>query len=176
MGEGGFHNVAGLLKRVLKERVWEERYCKQMSTIASFGSFAEFLHAKPPAGMGGRLESIRKLCAYDPEALDLLDRETLGKQGERTDLVYNVHEVKEKVERPAGNSQQAAIRRLRNDRPDLHAKVLSTDPGIHISANAAMIEAGFRKKPTPLERTQRDWLKLTRQDRVKFLAWTKDQD
>jgi hypothetical protein len=50
----------------------------------------------------------------------VIDQALQGKQGQRTDLVDNVNEV----ERPTGNSESAALRRLRKDRPDLHAQVL----------------------------------------------------
>lgn len=42
----------------------------------------------------------------------------------------------------------AAIRRLRKSRPDLHEKVMNSE----LSANAAMVEAGFRKKLTADEK------------------------
>ena len=57
--------------------------------------------------------------------------------GERADE-RNVHI------RPSGNSRAAFLRRLRKDRPDLHARVLAGE----LSPHAGMIEAGFRKKPT----------------------------
>jgi hypothetical protein len=44
--------------------------------------------------------------------------------------------------RPEGNSAAKALRRLRKDRPDLHKLVLEGK----LSANKAMIEAGFRVK------------------------------
>jgi hypothetical protein len=44
-------------------------------------------------------------------------------------------------ERPSGNSRAAFLRRLRKDRPDIHARVLAGE----ISAHAGMIEAGFRR-------------------------------
>ena len=59
--------------------------------------------------------------AGDPEAVDLLDRETAGRQGQRTDLGNIVTEVG----RPEGNTAQKTIRRLRKDRPDLHAEVIA---------------------------------------------------
>ena len=64
----------------------------------------------------------RARCADDPEALDLLDRASQGRQGERTDLLNNVKEV---PGYPAGNRSDTALRRLRKDRPDLHAEVLA---------------------------------------------------
>lgn len=63
-----------------------------------------------------RMDAIKRICRDDPAALDAIDRATKGKQGERTNLVDNVNDVK-----PDGNSKQSAIRRLRKDRPDLHA-------------------------------------------------------
>jgi hypothetical protein len=47
------------------------------------------------------------------------------------------------MSRPTGTSRATALRRLRKDRPDIHARVLKGE----LSAHAAMIEAGFRKKP-----------------------------
>jgi hypothetical protein len=46
------------------------------------------------------------LCYEDREALDLLDQETTGKQGERTDLVTNRNEVTEGV---GGNHNNVMI-------------------------------------------------------------------
>jgi hypothetical protein len=40
------------------------------------------------------------------------------------DFVYNNQSDVHEVERPSGNSNEAAHRRLRKDRPDLHALVL----------------------------------------------------
>ncbi len=42
--------------------------------------------------------------------------------------------------RPAGNSESAALRRLRKDRADLHAEVLAGN----LKAHAAMVQAGSR--------------------------------
>ena len=58
-------------------------------------------------------------------------------QGERTDLVDNVNEVG----RPDGNSQSAALRRLRKDRPDLNARVLESE----LSAHAATMRSAVRR-------------------------------
>jgi hypothetical protein len=47
--------------------------------------------------------------------------------------------------RPSGNSRAAFLRRLRKDRPDIHARVLAGE----LSPHASMIEAGFRKNHSP---------------------------
>jgi len=84
---------------------------------------------------------IERMCRGNSEALDALDRAVKGKQGKRTDLVDNVHEVKQ-PERPAGNTAEAALRRLCDQAPALHSRVLAGE----LSPHAAMIEAGFRKR------------------------------
>lgn len=67
--------------------------------------------------------------------------------------------------RPTGNSVAAALRRLRKDRPDIHARVLAGE----ITANAGMIDGGFRKKrpskkQTPLEKMLKLLPKLNADD------------
>jgi hypothetical protein len=67
------------------------------------------------------------------------DKDNPSRQGQRTDFVYNessdVHEV---CDRPSGNSRKAALRRLRKDRPDIHARVLAGE----LTPHAGMIEVG----------------------------------
>ena len=89
-----------------------------------------------------RRQAVHSIIRDDTEALDLLDQAMKGRQGERTDLVDIINEV-----RPNGTSRDQALRRLRKDRPDLHAKVLAGE----LSAHRAMVEAGFRHRPTALE-------------------------
>ena len=137
-GEHGLSVVPGLIKRVILEDCWRERESGVLHREVAFRSFAEFLAARPPEGLGATLAQVRRLCADDPEARTLIDQATAGRQGERADLVDNVHEVNT-VERPSGNSPEAALRRLRKDRPDLHAQVLARE----LSPHAAAVQAGF---------------------------------
>jgi len=87
--------------------------------------------------------------------LNLIDQVTQGKpgapegnqnaRGEKTPL-DNI----QGCPAPTGTSRDAALRRLRKDRPDLHAKVISGEK----TAHRAMVEAGFRQEPTPMELAQ----------------------
>lgn len=52
---------------------------------------------------------------------------------------------------PTGNSAARALRKLRKDRPDIHACVLAGE----LSPHAGMIEAGFRKKRPSVKRMKR---------------------
>ena len=87
-------------------------------------------------GLGATLAQLRGICRDDPEALDAIDRATQNAPHIHTGDVDNVNV------RPGGNASATALRRLRKDRPDLHAEVMAGAKSPH----AAMVEAGFRPK------------------------------
>lgn len=154
--------IPGLLKRVIREDSWRKRIVRT-GKVVEFDNFEEFVTTPPLKGLGGTLEDLVKFCKVDQEALNLIDQVTGNHQGKRNDLVDNVNEV---LERPAGNTKQYAIRKLRKDRPDLHARVMAEE----ITPHAAMVEAGFRKKSTPLEQLRKAWKKATPDEREAFMA------
>jgi len=79
--------------------------------------------------------------------------------------LYNIQECVQPA--PTGTSREATIRRLvKLGRDDLLDKVESGE----LSANAAAIEAGFRKKLTPLEAARKAIAKLTEEDRATLVA------
>ena len=65
-----------------------------------------------------------------------------------------------------GNDKNYTLARLHRDRPDLAARVESGE----LSANAAAIEAGFRKKQTPLMRLQSAWKAADVDERQEFVS------
>ena len=71
----------------------------------------------------------------DSVARDLLDAAVQRQHGggRKSDRI-NVDNVN--VERPTGNSESAALRRLRKDRPDLHAQVLDGELSAHAAAGS----------------------------------------
>lgn len=74
------------------------------------------------------------------------------------------------LEKPTGNSVAKALRRLRKDRPDIHARVLMGE----LSPHGGMIDAGFRKRGksramSGLERLRRAWKRASSEDRATFL-------
>jgi hypothetical protein len=85
-------------------------------------------------------EEIRKMRCQRAQALDAEDHGTSSpnkvlRKGYDSSRYWHTH--------PTGNTAALAIRRLRKDRPDIHARVLAGE----LSAHAGMVEAGFRKKP-----------------------------
>jgi hypothetical protein len=103
-------------------------------------------YGKSPAGRA------RVKAARAAQRDDARDRANLrpGHRPKKAGSVYNgggngVGDV-HTSERPSGNSRAALLRRLRKDRPDIHARVLAGD----LSPYAGMVEAGFRKRPPPV--------------------------
>lgn len=101
-------------------------------------------------------------------------REESAGEGEASgeDAIDNIHGIlpdtapkKPNGRNPTGTSREAALRRLRKDRPDLYERVKSQE----LSAHAASIEAGFRKKETPQQIIRRAWKKLTDAERGEML-------
>jgi len=64
-----------------------------------------------------------------------------------------------------GNSRDYTLARLKRDRPDLAEMVI----GGAMSANAAAIEAGFRRRDTPVDTLRRAWGKASDDERAAFL-------
>lgn len=146
-GERGLRAVPGLLKKILKENLWQERYVQETKRTVKFKKFTEFVAALPLEGLGSDVKTLRRLCADDTEALDELEKAVQGKPGAPAGnknaaktIVDNVHNCSES--RPSGNNETAALRRLRKDRPDLHKQVIEKK----LSPHAAMVKAGFRPK------------------------------
>lgn len=134
-GQHGLSTVPGLLKRVLTEESWRE-FTTQRGEHVTHERFADFVTTPPLAGIGADVPLLRRIVADDLEAVDLLDRALRGRQGERTDLL----DISKEVKAPTGTTKEAALRRLRKDRPELHADVLAGN----LSAHAAMVQAGYR--------------------------------
>jgi len=142
-GERSLSNIPLLVKRIIKDEMWRDFYVDRTKQTVTPSAFASFVTAQPMEGLGTNIEMLKRICAEDDEAIDLIDQATKGQQGRRTDIVDNVNEVA----RPSGNTRQRALRQLRKSRPDLHAKVIKGK----LSPHAAMIEAGFRKKTMTIQ-------------------------
>jgi hypothetical protein len=173
-GTDGLKTVLLGLARLIDEEPWRE-YVYADGSVVKFGSFAKFVTSTK--GLNTTPVRIRSLIASDIELLDKLDQALGSHQGERRDLaaahgrervnvsiappdgalhvdaddgniVDPVNEVPDL--RPTGTSRQAALRRLRKDAPEYHAKVIAGE----MSANRAMIDSGLRPPP-PKVRVQK---------------------
>ena len=109
---------------------------------------------------------MRRLIQDDHKAVDLFDQARQNPPSLHTsNALYNI----QGNTAPTGTSLDATIRRLRKHHPELHARWLAGE----LSANAAAIEAGFRKRSTPLQQVERLFAKLSKAERRKL--WRKLQ-
>lgn len=142
-GDHALGTVPALLRQVLENEAWRD-FETSRGDLVHHDRFAEFVTTPPLKGLGATVDLVRRIVADDVELLDLLDRALQNPVGGSRKIELNDDNVNVEfdLERPSGNSESAALRRLRKDRPDLHADVLAE----RLSAHAAMVIAGFRRK------------------------------
>jgi len=144
-GDHGLKAVPGLVKRVLAEDAWRS-FVTQRGELVEYDHFEEFVATPPLKGLGASLDLVRTLVRDDPLALDLFDQATRSAHGgDRHSDAFKLDDIKlegSQMAAPTGTSREAGLRRLRKDRPDLHAEVLAGA----LSTHAAMVKAGFRRR------------------------------
>lgn len=147
-GKTGLEGVPALVKRVIREDMWREFAVAETGQVVHYDRFADFAKTEPLEGLGADVDTLKRLCHEDMEALDLIDQVTVGRQGQRTNLADKATEaqlhnnIMKSEHEIQGTSRQYALRKLRKDAPELHAKVLAGE----VSPHQAMIDAGFRRK------------------------------
>lgn len=159
-GLGNLETVPALLRRIIENKAWEARQVK-MHGVVQLANLRELITKEPMVGWGENPDRIEALIRDDVEVLAMWREAMKPGQGTRTDLGDNVTQV----EKPKGNSRSYAVSRLQREAPELFAQVAAGT----ISANAAAIKAGFRKKPTPLELLRAIWAKASNTDRETFI-------
>lgn len=128
------------------EGAWCLRIVPQTKEKPKFNFFEEFVTAPFFEGLNSDVRTLRHVCRDDQEALDAIDRAL--KQGQPHGGDRRSPEAKIKLSNrqldqyPSGDTTEAALRRLRKYRPDLHERVM----GGELSPHAAAVEAGFRSK------------------------------
>jgi hypothetical protein len=127
-----------LLREILEGNLWRDFITKANEPVHyAENQFALFVTTRPLKGLGSNVDFIRDVVHRDTITLDLLDRALQNPAHVHSDVSNgNV------TRRPVGNEERYALRRLRRERPDIHARVLAEE----LSPHAAMIEAGFRVK------------------------------
>lgn len=146
-GVGSLSSLPGLLKKIIQTKAWEERQVSG-GKIIRLKSLMELITAKPRDGWGEDPEKIKAVIKDDPEALAMFRDAMKGQEGgdkrSRDATTSNNVTGEEAV---TGNSKAYTLSRLQKESPELFEAVCRKD----LSANAAAIKAGFRKKPNPEE-------------------------
>ena len=140
---GGLRQFPGLLKKIIRNRAWERRMSR--GKVIELASLRELITEKPLRGWGEDIKKVEAVIRDDPEALVMFREAMLGKEGgdttnkESTD--YNVISARS----PVGNSRAYSLARVqRSCDEETVAEVMAG----RMSANAALVKAGIRKKPT----------------------------
>lgn len=139
-GTQAFDLVPLALKKVVTERQWQQRQDKNGNAFLSFEAFVTHQRWQ---GLESTIDDLRVFCRKNPEVVRLIlnamepereqGRPTKEDQANKGDNVtFNRR----------GNSALYTMKRLKRDRPELFQQVL----GGALSANAAALEAGWRKK------------------------------
>ncbi|MFI6325016.1 hypothetical protein ACIBG8_46375 [Nonomuraea sp. NPDC050556] len=110
------------LRELLDGEDWRE-FTGPSGELVLHEDFAEFVTSDPPRGLGVTQAVVRSLVAEEAPAVEAEPAEE------------EAPEEKPPVESPA-------LRRLREDAPALHNKVVAGE----LSTNAAMVQAGFRPR------------------------------
>lgn len=140
----GLHDVADKLGNLLLSGNWRS-FVTPTGLPVEPGSFSKFVTDKRPGGLESDMETVRRVCGKYKWVSDLLDqtlKEAQPHGGDRRSPEAKINVSNLHVDRPSGESTEAALRRLRKDRPDLHERVLAGE----LSAHAAAVEAGHRLK------------------------------
>lgn len=130
-GDFALSNVADSLKAIIRDGSWQD-FVTKLGKQVHHERFVDFVTTPPLDGLGTDVRTLSRIVADDPEAPSLLDEAVRNPRG--------VHAGNNVPGRPEGNSRAKALRRLRDQRPDLHDEVIAG----HLSAHAAAVRAGFR--------------------------------
>ena len=147
-GTAGLSSVPGLLLRVIRENLWQERVIIRTGEVVRFERFEEFVRTKPLEGLGTDIKTLMRLCGDNTEVqaelvkvVKALPGAPSGNQNAAKTTVDNINSCFVS-ERPTGTSRAYALRKLETDSPELYTRVVAGE----LSPNAAMVEAGFRRK------------------------------
>ena len=158
-GGGWLKHAPQSVRAVIETGAWREREVD--GRIVKHDRFIDFIKQPPRRGCGWEPEKVEALIKDDPDTL------RLWRQAVTPELGVNQHtgiEDNYNIITQQGTSKAYTLDRLQREAPELYDRVLTGE----LSANAAAIEAGFRKKPTPFEQVQKLLPKLTPTEKRKL--------
>ena len=150
-GEQAFSLVPLAIKKVIAEKQWQYHADKHGK---SFTSFEAFVTHRLWQGLESTIEDLRAFCRKAPD-VDRLILETIepGREHRGATKEERSTDRGDNVTSTRGNSALYTLKRLKRQRPDLFAKVVAGE----MSANAAAIAAGFRKKVKRCPQCGHEW-------------------
>jgi hypothetical protein len=160
-GELNIKHIPYWVEQVIDSGAWRKRWTGAF--VVEHTSFRSFIMTARVEGLGWNseddLKQIESLLRYAPDVLtkwrQAITPEHGGDRRSENASIKNNNII---LDRPVqGTSLAYTLDRLSRESPDLYAKVVAKE----LSANAAAIEAGFRKRPSPFEQVVKLIPKLT---------------
>jgi hypothetical protein len=161
-GETSLSTFPKLLRRIIDERAWESRRVPGRGVV-TMQSLRELVTTAPITGWGEDPSKIEAVIRDDAEVLAMWEKAMQIKPGPKKH--DNSFDTVKGTNASTGNSRAYTVSRLQRESPDLFAKVAAGE----MSANAAAIKAGFRKRKTPLDQLRAAWGKANPLERATFV-------
>jgi len=149
LGEAGIAGVRALVRAIVRDEAWRGFATPAGEEVTwAADQFADFVQAPLFRGLHTTVSDIEYLIGDDMRAVDALHVALRRPPGRRPRTIdpTTPDTVMALTKATHGNSRAYALRRLRVERPDLHARVLDGAVSVH----AAMLQAGFRTKAITL--------------------------
>jgi hypothetical protein len=134
---GSLSNFPGLMKEIIETKAWERREWR--GKVFELPSLLDLITRKPLEGWGEDPEKVEALIESDPEVLSMWRKETTRANHrplKSNDNIITSSKAKQ------GTGKAYTLDRLSKENPDLYQSVVNGE----LSANAAAIAAGWRKK------------------------------
>ena len=163
-GGRALSEVPSIVSNILVSGAWKRRAIRT-GEIITHNRFVDFITTKPLAGCGWKPDMVESLIRDNAETLVLWREAMKGKEGgdkKGKTTCYNITGDKSRT----GTSRSYTLARLKHQKPELFQEVVDGK----LSANAAAIAAGFRKKRSPLQNLRAAWAKATADERRQFLS------
>jgi hypothetical protein len=136
-GAASLSNFPGLMKEIIETKAWERREWR--GKVFELPSLLDLITRKPLEGWGEDPEKVEALIESDPEVLSMWRKETTRANHrplKSNDNIITSSKAKQ------GTGKAYTLDRLSKENPDLYQSVVNGE----LSANAAAIAAGWRKK------------------------------
>ena len=158
-GETNLSIFPKLLRRIITEEAWKSRKVPGKGMV-EMKSLRELVTTPPITGWGEDPAKIEVVIRDDAEVLAMWREAMKGKAGRKCG-----DNVTQLTKTEKGNCRAYTVSRLQREAPELFAQVAAGT----ISANAAAIKAGFRKKLKPLDILRQTWAKASETERETFI-------
>jgi hypothetical protein len=145
---------------VAEDGAWRWQAFSSQEREYKYTTFRDYLKRWSQFG----IEDLKRLFTDDAQILTLLEKADTGQHGgdRKSEYFKSSNTTLDNPDR----GKAYTLRRLEKDAPSLFQKVLNNE----LSANAAAIVAGFRKKPSPYDQLVKAWEKASDQEREEFLS------